>query len=67
MLFHFLFYILYLALKVTAIIDNKVKLKFQLNRNLKYTFLNNYKKGQKNTKTDKYSEKHKGPLWSLSW
>ena len=53
MLFHFLFYILYLALKVTAIIDNKVKLKFQLNRNLKYTFLNNYKKGQKNTKTDR--------------
>lgn len=43
MLFHFLFYVLYLAWKVTVIINNKVKLKFQLDRNLKYTFLNNYK------------------------
>ena len=32
--------------------NDKVKLKFQLLRNLKYTFINNYKKGQKNNKTE---------------
>ena len=56
MLFNFLFYILNFTWKVAAIINNKVKLKFQLLRNLKYTFLNNYKKRQKNNKTEQIME-----------
>lgn len=56
MLFNFLFYILNFTWKVAAIINNKVKLKFQLLRNLKYTFINNYKKGQKNNKTEQIME-----------
>lgn len=43
MLFKFLFYILYLAWKVTVIINNKIKLKLQLLRNLQYSFLRNYR------------------------
>ena len=53
MLFNFLFYILYVARNVTAKINNKDKLKFQLLRKLKYTFLNNYKK---NNKTEQIME-----------